>query len=208
MRHRRQILMFLIRTAALLSISIIPVFSAAQEKDIEMINSEVAKIDNAERNLNQNFLIFCRFYDKSELIQITDTLNWPDSDSIEFTYNITLDSNANIIQFIEMPRSESGDWFLDMFHYFDNNGHVLKFSYYLGQFASGCTEFLRDERDQFFTKEGQLIKESRVFTDGDYKAIDTTGCYIMEDFEYGIFKTVGELIAKQNLLKAFLKIDK
>jgi len=84
----------------------------------------------------------------------------------------------------------------------------LKFTYYLARFASGCTKILRDERDQFFTKRANLLKSHESLATKIISQLTLPAVISLKILNIECLKTVGELIAKKNLLSAFLKINK
>jgi hypothetical protein len=178
--------------ALLLLIAFVSFSSPKQELD--QIETEIARIDSIKHVLNGNFKAYCKLNGKSKIFQVKDTANWPEN--VEITFNLLLDSNGNILKLFETPTSESGDWNLELSHYFDKNGKLQKFVYCLSAFGSGCTEVLRDIRQQYYDENGNIIYKERRFEDANFKHIDTIGCEIRDDFKYRIYKNTKEIKAK------------
>ena len=169
------------------------VMSFSSPKDeANQIESITAKTDSIKQVLNGNFKIYCKV-NKNKILQVKDTANWPEN--VEITYNLLLDSIGNLIKYVEIPTSESGDWNLELSYYFNKNGNLQKFVYSLSAFANECTEILRDTRQQYYKEKGNIIYKNRFFTDANFKPIDTTGCYV-RDIEYNIYKNTKEIKSK------------
>lgn len=72
---------------------------------------------------------------------------WPEN--IESTFNILKDNSGQVIYFAEFPKSESGDWFYEIKHFFNDNGQTISIETRLSFFNADCgtgaiTETLTD----------------------------------------------------------------
>ncbi len=64
--------------------------------------------------------------------------NWPEN--IEATYNILKNQSGQIIYLGEFPISESGDWTLELKHFFGDDGKLIAFEKRLTYFNEQCTD--------------------------------------------------------------------
>lgn len=184
-----------LRLALIFIITLLSAISYADLKEeIKTIDINATKFDSMDYVLNRNVMIYCEINGGKKLVRVKDTANWPKN--ITTVYNINTDARNNVIRFVEMPSSESGDWNLEITHYFAEDGQVLKFSYRFSTFTSGCAEILSDTREFYYGKDGEIILKKRKITDGNLKPIDTTDCNINDQFEYLKFKTSTEVKAK------------
>jgi len=160
----------------------------AQETQIAIIDRQVAAIDSIPRHRDANYRVLCpKDKDSTGPTWITDTIDYRCDDT---WYHLVWDSSGNLVFFAEVQAYS--DESLQFSHYFRPDGSISKFQYYLGTFASECTEILRYTRDYYYSGNGELIYQACSFTDRDHKPIDTTGCNIV-DWEYHRYATVKEL---------------
>jgi hypothetical protein len=185
----------IILTTALLAFTSAVDSRAEAGEEVSAIEAKVAAIDSVPRVLNDNFLIFVKLIDDSVLVPVTDTTKWPDTDSIETTYNVMFDSSGRIVEFCEFPVSESGDWNLGFYQYYSPIGDLIMTERWLCAFSSGCTEVLCEKRKQFFGIDGAVIRDMRIFTSGGVP-IDTVGCYLREELQCELLKTAEDVRLK------------
>lgn len=90
--------------------------------------------------------------------------NWPEN--IETTFNILKNQKGQVIYIGESPTSESGDWNLELKHYFADNGQLIAFEKRLSYFNEECTEGAVVENIiELYDNSFNLIKTSKKITD-------------------------------------------
>ena len=167
---------------------------------VSAIEARVAEIDSTPRFLNENFLVYVKLINDSVLVQVTDTTKWPESDSVEASYNVTFDSTGALIVFSEIPFSVTGDWYVCCSFYFAADGHVMKYERYESAFNSLCLDGrLCDRLEQFYTQDGTIVSERRNFTDIDGRPVDTVGCETGAGPGCEVFITSSELRRNRKL---------
>ncbi len=78
-------------------------------------------------------------------------------------------------------------------HYFDKDGNVLLFRYYVSGFNSECTEILRQEFKLFFDSNFNLIGKQSALMDKDFKPISAEGCAFNYRFPFQVYPEIGDL---------------
>ncbi len=183
---------------------LLPVVSSANEIDtvaVTAIKSRMAAIDSANIQINDRLMVYCVDPDDQHLIPITDTSVWPDETLS--TYNFIYDSLGALVEFVEFPTSESGDWSMSNSYYFYPSGRLMAFDHYLGTFISECTPVLRFTLTLYFSEAGEVLYRDAMFTDQENRPIDTSGCYNDDCSAEPEFYSIRELqfkIFKENYL--------
>lgn len=141
----------------------------------------------------RNKIIFlAKIQGDSVLRRINDN-KWPDN--IETIYNILKNPEGQVVYIGEFPTSQSGDWNLQLEHFFDDNGTLIAFQKYLSYFNESCTtgiiiETILELYDSNFT----IINTFKTLT--DKKGKDLTSAECGHGYNWAINKrpTVGELM--------------
>lgn len=164
-------------------------------ENIKNIEEYIESINELRSQDSLNLKIYVKLINNYTLVEIKDTKNWPDS--IDYTLNIYFDAKGNPIIFGLYPYSESGDWDLNLEHYFDENENTIYFKYYLGFFNSICTEILREYKHFYFDKSFKLIHSKLEYYDIDNQPIDTSGCIFNYNFDFKYYKNYEEVLKNQ-----------
>lgn len=80
--------------------------------------------DDTLKHHEKEIIVLVKVPGKANLLKVKGN-KWPDE--VEYTYNIKRDSTGKIFEVVQIPNSESGDWFLSLAHYFDNDGNTYAF---------------------------------------------------------------------------------
>lgn len=165
------------------------IIGQSKEEDlVNRINKYAAEIDTLARHNKLSLLIFAKISEKDSLIQIVDPNKWPDG--IESSYNLFYDATGKLVLYLEIPFSQSGDWYAEYRHYFDSHGRIVLFDYSISSFSSGCTEILRQERKYFYAENGLVADSLTTLKDKDYKEVSAKNCSMNYDFPYIIYSNV------------------
>jgi hypothetical protein len=108
--------------------------------------------------------------------QIVENENWPEN--IETTFNVLKNTSGQVIYIGEFPTSESGDWTLELKHFFIHEGETFSFEKKLIFFNNDCGDGVVVEKlTDFFTKDFKLILKLRQLRDGKgYGLTDHNNC--------------------------------
>ena len=113
---------------------------------------------------------------EGRLIAVRDSTEWPAEAESELL--VLADPAGRPLRTLEMPMSESGDWWLGLAHYFDENGRTVVFSKNVRYFspAEGCGDGVADHRRRtVYGPDFQVISSDRRMQDGTGQPVDE-GC--------------------------------
>jgi hypothetical protein len=134
---------------------------------------------------------------EEDLKKITDG-NWPDN--IELIYNILKNNDGQIVYLGEFPTSESGDWTLQLEHYFDDNGKLVAFQKHLTYFNEDCTQgVIIEDILELFDNDFRIIKTKNTLTDGKGKPLAGEECGHGYNWSTVRKPTVDELIKLKDI---------
>ena len=108
-------------------------------------------------------------------------------DDAEATYTIFKDSSGKIFTASEFPVSESGDWYIVLTHYFDNNGKTFAFERQTNFFNSGCTEGVAYEtKTEYYNDHFQLIGREYKLIDEKNRPLKKDSCAFLYEYDYKV----------------------
>ena len=123
-------------------------------------------------NRKDNIILFVKLADKDELQQITHE-NFPES--VEISFSILKDSLGKIISASEFPVSQSGDWYIVLTHYFDQNGKTFAFERQTNYF-----NIIYSDGVAYETKT-EYYNENFEFLSSQYKLVDEKNQPLQKD---------------------------
>src|ERR1700761_6016690 len=112
------------KTLLLLFVSLLTYISVSVD-DLAEIKKEKAEIDQYEFKHRKEMMTLVKLEGKSKLIK-PKTEDVPDD--AEYVYNVLKGRSGHIILIEQIPYSQSGDWYIEWKHYFDNKGNTFCFS--------------------------------------------------------------------------------
>ncbi|HEY0653665.1 MAG TPA: hypothetical protein VGD65_11085 [Chryseosolibacter sp.] len=121
-------------------------------------------------------------------------------ENIETTFNILKDQNGQIVYIGEFPTSESGDWSLELKHYFAD-GRLIAFEKRLAYFNGECTDRAVIETIiELYDKDFKIVKTTKTLTDNDGKKMDEEKC--SDPYQWPLDKrgTVSELVKLKGIV--------
>src|ERR1700749_1752576 len=90
--------------------------------DLVDLKKKKAAIDQYEYQHRKEMVVFIKLEGKKKLIRAKNE-NWPDD--TEYIYNVLKDGSGKIILTEQIPYSQSGDWYVEWKHYFDDTGNTF-----------------------------------------------------------------------------------
>ena len=141
-----------------------------------LLKKRTDSISNYILKHNNQLIVFAKIHSKKDPVRVVND-KWPDD--VDYSYNILKDSTGRVIFIAEMPYSESGDWYIEYRHYFDNSGNTIAFERITNVFDSDVKGGVIYEtlinyylpglklKDKIYTlkrKDGKNIKNSGMLT--------------------------------------------
>jgi hypothetical protein len=139
---------------------------------------------------NDKVLVLAKVTGQTDLQRVQDE-RWPED--VETAFNILKNPKGKIIYIAEFPTSESGDWRLELLHYFDDNGQLIAFEKRLAYFNSLCTEGAVIENVvELYDTNFRVIEVREQLTDNKGNLLQ--GCEKVYDWTFEKRGTVLELM--------------
>jgi hypothetical protein len=163
------------------------------EPDIaERLQYQKASIDTSFSHNRDNIEVLIKLPDKTDLMSFKDTIL---PDETERSFNILRDSLRHIVAITESPYSQSGDWFLTLTHYFDNNGQTFAFERQTNFFNSGCTEGVAYEtKTEYYNSDFKLIRKEYKLVDEKGRNLNKDSCAFMYSYGYKVLPSVDKYL--------------
>ncbi|QEK50905.1 hypothetical protein FYC62_03890 [Pedobacter aquae] len=165
-------------------------------KELELkLKGEKASIDALAPDTN-SLVLLAKLPGKHKLVRVIND-QWPEE--VEASYNI-LKENSQLRYFVEVPFSESGDWFIAYKSYFDSEGRLFAFQKETNFFNSECTnEAAREISLKYYDGQFQLIDSVYTLTDSNNKPLKRSSCFFPYDFPFKMYRTVEILKNELNI---------
>jgi hypothetical protein len=128
---------------------------------------------------------------RKKLIQVIDD-KYPDE--IETTYNLLKDKEGHIVYAVEIPESESGDWFISYKSYFKADGKLFAFERQAGIFNGECTkeedEPLNERLIRYYDSHFNVVDSVYGLKDSKGKILSKSACVLNYDYPYQVAKSI------------------
>jgi hypothetical protein len=111
--------------------------SFGQTNGADRILTQKREIEDQIKLHKKDLIVFVKLKGQPTPQRIINE-KWPEN--IEFTYNILKNDLGQVIYFGEFPYSESGDWVLELRHFFNNNEQTIAIEKRLSFFNEDCSE--------------------------------------------------------------------
>lgn len=146
--------------------------------DTAAVRQRVDSIIAIARARPDRLRLFARESEGAALVAVKDSLSWPDD--VETSISMLYDDDGNIMLHTEIPRSESGDWYMVSEHFLNSQGHTVFHRAHVSGFGSECAQVVRETVDTFFSpKTGSQVARAVRITDGDGHPIrDVSACFL------------------------------
>jgi hypothetical protein len=156
------------------------------------------EIENLITSNEDRLIVLVKVFEQETLKKVINQ-QWPEN--IETTFNILKNQNGQIIYIGEFPTSQSGDWSLEVKHYFTDNGQLIAFEKRLAYFNRECTDGAVIERViEFYDNDFKVIKTSKKLEDNNGKKMNEEKCG--DPYQWPLDKrgTVSELIQLKRII--------
>jgi hypothetical protein len=176
---------------------------------IDSLKSFIDKCDSALSTFGSHLLLIAELADSAatdsaghlipsdNVMRVENPDSWPDYTTTSLV--IYRDSHGDIKAVEEAPVSESGDWYNNYTHYFDNDGRTIGFKRYSGFFIGCPTSPAKETSVYLFDGNQNLIYKDYLLTDADGNKINPRDCEVfMYRHKYSIFASVNEFVSKKH----------
>ena len=166
---------------------------------ISIIKTEKQHIDNLTHDTSA-LLVLVKVPHNNALLRVKGD-NFPDE--IETTFNLLKDKNGRVIYAVEIPFSESGDWFISYKSYFGDSGKLLAFEREANFFNSECTGegggAVHEKLVKYYDESFDIIDSAYTLHDNNKKPLKKSDCFYDYDYPYTIHKTLKSFLAINNI---------
>lgn len=153
---------------------LVPIIAYGQTALIEEQSRKMEQIEKQVGESLDQLSVFVEVAGKKVLQRVINK-RWPEN--IQTTFNVLKDSQGRIIYIGEFPTSESGDWNLELRHYFDENGKLIAFTKRLAFFSEECTDNAVVENTvELYDGNFKIIHATKNLTDNEGKSLDEQRC--------------------------------
>jgi hypothetical protein len=166
------------------------------EADVNLTGLKISKevIDKYVLNHKNAIIAFAKVSGKKNLVRVKND-NWPDE--TEYTYNIVKDNSGRIMMIAELPYSESGDWYIEYKHYFDENGKTFAFSESESIFNDEVKGgVVRKMLSKYYDANFRTLSQINSLLDKDGKPLaKNKNSFDFREYKYSIYKNLAECLA-------------
>ncbi|MFB9844278.1 calponin homology domain-containing protein [Mucilaginibacter ginsenosidivorans] len=147
---------------------------------------------------NKRLIIFAKIPNKKNPVRVIGD-KWPDD--AEYSYNILKDSAGRVIFIAEMPYSESGDWYIEYRHYFDNSGNTVAFKRITNVFDNDVKDgVIYETLTNYYLPNLKLKDKIYTLTSKDGKNIKNNGHVDVYHYPYHIYKNANECLEAYHIV--------
>lgn len=162
------------------------------QSTIDQRESERLKIEKQVSVNKDKLIVLVQMKGQIDLQNVTNK-NWPKD--IETTYNVLKNEQGQVIYIAEFPTSESGDWTLELKHFFARNGKLIAFQKRLSYFNEDCTDgAVVETTTELYDDNFRIIRTQKSLTDNNGKKLNENDCGDAYDWAIEKRNTVGELM--------------
>jgi hypothetical protein len=170
---------------------------------LETLKQRKIEIDTFMSQNSKNITVLVKLIDQPNLFKVEND-NFPEPYDIETTFNIVKNDNGKIIYACEIPQSQSGDWFVVLNYYFDDNGTTFAFEKQTNSFSSMCAEITYETKTEYFDENLKSIGNDYKLVGDKNKKLNKKDCDLM-DYKYKILSSANSFI-KTNKIKNTHKV--
>jgi hypothetical protein len=180
--------------------------SVTNSKNQEALQGEVVRL--VERKAFIDTLISHNKLQVEVLVQQPDSeklivvVNEEFPEEVERTFNIWRDSDGRIVFIGEYPYSESGDWYIEYKHYFNEAGETFAFERITNFFNSICTDGVaREVILDFYDSNFRKLHQVYSLTDMDANKLNKEECGFPYDYPYVFSQSLDSYVEMMNYLR-------
>ena len=165
-----------------------------QQEKVEKLIERRALIDTLVIQSNLQVEVLVQQPDSERLVVV---INEEFPEEVETTFNIWRDSDGTIVFIGEYPYSESGDWYIEYKHYFNEAGETFAFERITNFFNSICTDEVAYERiTDFYDSEFRKLHQVYTLTDLEGDRLNKEECEFHYDYSYEVSKSLDAYLKK------------
>jgi hypothetical protein len=165
---------------------------------ISILKKEKQRIDRLAQDTGA-LLVMVKVPHNDTLLKVQGD-NYPDE--IETTFNLLKGKNGGIIYAVEIPFSESGDWFIAYKSYFDGAGKILAFEREANFFNSACAgeegSAAHEKIIKYYDESSGVIDSVYTLYNDKKKPLKKSDCNFNYDYPYTIPTTLACFLAINN----------
>jgi hypothetical protein len=149
-------------------------------------------IDKLLEKRGKSVLVYAKAPGRKTWIAITND-KWPDK--IDYTYNVLKNASGKIILIAQIPYSESGDWDIEHFSYFDEGGKIFAFVDKQSIFTDYKGGIVREISTRYFDENFHQLKKADELVDKDFKPVRVDKHnFDFRDDQFIIYKNANECL--------------
>ena len=165
------------------------------QADSSLIKLKTMKLiaDDTLKHHEKEIIVLVKVPGKVNLLRVKGD-KWPEE--IEYTYNIKKDSTGKIFEIVQMPNSESGDWFLSLAHYFDNNGNTYAFQRNFNVFDSEIKGgVIYETTAKYYDSQFKQLGKNHKVTDINGKRVNDKNTPLdAYNYKYTVYRSLNECL--------------
>lgn len=167
-----------------------------QDKEASLISikKEIYEIDKYKYQHQKEIITLISVEGKKGLIKMR-TEDWPDN--TEYIYCILKGPSGKVILTVQVPYSQSGDWYEEFKHYYNNDGKTIAFSKRVTVFDESVTGGVAVFSTlHYYGSNFNLISQTNKLTDVKGKSLKRkVNEFDFRDDKYTIYKNVKDCLA-------------
>lgn len=177
---------------------LLAISSFGQGTLIDKRKNEKLEIENQVARNKHKLLVLVQVNGQADLQRVINQ-NFPEN--VETTYNILKDEQGRIIYIAEFPESLSGDWTLELKHYFSSNGKLIGFEKRLAYFNDDCTDGVVIEKiTELYDDNFRVIRTEKKLTDNKMNKLEERDCGHAYYWEIDKRATVFEFVKLKKII--------
>lgn len=160
---------------------------------LEELKLQKAKIDTLYKYHKYNVLTFVQLTENSLPFKIDSTFD----DDYFTVFTLQKDSSGKIISASEFPYIRSGDMYLVLTHYFNENGQTFAYEKQFNTFH--CLNGIGFETTtDYYNSDFQLINKEYKLIDENGKPISKDSC-MLTDYGFKVFPTINKYLKEKRI---------
>lgn len=161
---------------------------------MEELRAKKAQLDSSRKHQKLRLEVLVKEPGKKGLTPVVND-QWPEE--IETTYDLWKDANGSVLVLGEYPYSQSGDWYVGLEHYFDEDGQTFAFEKKTNFWNSPCTNNVAFETETiYFDSRFSTVLNEHTLKDLDGNALDLKKCTASDDWPFTVSRNLADCISR------------
>lgn len=124
--------------------------------------------------------VWVKEFNEDAMVLVKDR-QWPEG--IQSTFNVVRNDSNFIILISEYPYSETGDWYLEISHYFDVNGRTYAVERQTNFYNGKCADVVYEQIVKYYDPDFKQLDYSYLLTDAQGHLLDPDSCIFPYNFD-------------------------